>query len=336
MKKNIGHAFNFQFITISIIMFFVLTACTKTKLVDITIGKMGNGNTGAITNGTSSIANTGAIANGTSGFGNNGVNLQPSYYNGGNPNFAWSLMKQQANIKSLRIEIDPSRVSVSTAKTWIDQAHSNGYSSIICTFHEYGGSSNATDLVTAANWWKANYQTLGGNFTINLCNEWGAGTMTSNAFASAYNQAIPIVRQVYSGPIVVDCAGYGHDTYITTDAVLGTNGTKINDGNIILSNHIYPNGYVTSKNRAAQNSDLDEMAASGKPCMIGEFGWAPNGSVNWQGMVNYAKGKGWTVMAWAWNGDGTGMNMVSPAWSDNPGATSFSLSSYFSTAYSFL
>ncbi len=271
----------------------------------------------------------------TNGWGN-GVNLQPSYYNGGNPNFAWSLMKQQSKIQTLRIEIDPSRVSTATAKTWITQARNNGYSSIICTFHEYGGSSNASDLVTAANWWKNNYAALGGNFTINLCNEWGAGTMSSNAFASAYNQAIPIVRQVYSGPIVIDCAGYGHETQVTAQAVKGTNGVKINDGNIILSNHIYPNGYSNSRNRAAQNSDLDEMASTGKPCMIGEFGNTPSGSVNWQGMVNYAKGKGWTVLAWAWNGDGLGMNMVSPAWSSNAGATSFTLSSYYNQVYPLL
>ena len=265
-----------------------------------------------------------------------GVDLQPSYYNGGNPNFGWSLMKQQGNIKTLRIEIDPSRVSTSQAAGWISQAKANGYTSLICTFHEYGGSSNASDLVTAATWWKNNYKSLGGGFTINLCNEWGSGTMTSNAFAAAYNQAIPIVRQVYSGPIIIDCAGYGHDVVITRDAVLGTNGTKISDGNIVLSNHIYPNGYVNSLNRTAQESDLDYMSATGKPCIIGEFGYAPSGSCNWQQMVQYAKNKGWAVLAWSWNGDGTGMNLVSPAWSSDPTATSFTLSSYFSQAYPFL
>ncbi|MEJ7664848.1 MAG: hypothetical protein WKG07_37720 [Hymenobacter sp.] len=41
------------------------------------------------------LAATSATADLTAGFGN-GVNLQPSYYNGGNPNFGFSLMKQQA------------------------------------------------------------------------------------------------------------------------------------------------------------------------------------------------------------------------------------------------
>ncbi len=290
-------------------------------------------------NGTAptTTATTNETTQSLSGGFNDGVDLQPSYYNGGNPNFAWSLMKQQSKIKTLRIEIDPSTgISVSQAAGWISQARSNGYTSIICTFHEFGGSSNASDLVTAANWWKANYKALGGNFTINLCNEWGAGTMTSNAFAAAYNQAIPIVRQVYSGPIVIDCAGYGHNTIVTHDAVTGANGTKINDGNIVLSNHIYPNGYNNSLNRAAQSSDLDYMSSTGKPCIIGEFGNTPSGSCNWQAMVNYAKSKGWAVLAWSWNGDGLGMNMVSPAWSSNGSATSFTLSSYYNAVYPFL
>ena len=37
-----------------------------------------------------------------------GVDLQPSYYNGGNVTFGFSLMQQYANIKSVRIEIEPS------------------------------------------------------------------------------------------------------------------------------------------------------------------------------------------------------------------------------------
>src|SRR5450432_3981889 len=83
-----------------------------------------------------------------------GANLQPAYYNNGNPNFGWSLMKTKTNIKRLRIEIDTSRVSTATAKGWIDQAKANGFTDLICTFHQFGGSDNASDLMTAANWWK--------------------------------------------------------------------------------------------------------------------------------------------------------------------------------------
>lgn len=265
----------------------------------------------------------------------NGVNLQPSYYNGGNPNFGWSLMKQQTNIKTVRIEIEPGYES--QAKNWIAQAKANGYA-VIATYHKSSvlGSDDTTELTAAGNWWKANYTNLGGSFTINLMNEWGSHNISSNAYAAAYNTAIASVRQVYGGPIILDIPGYGQETATAAAAVKGTNGTKINDTNIILSVHVYPNGYNQAKNHNLQNADLDDLASAGRGCIIGEFGNSPAGPVDWQGVVNYGKGKGWTVLGWCWNGDGGGMNMVSPSWASNGGASTFTLSSYFSQVYSLL
>jgi mannan endo-1,4-beta-mannosidase len=264
----------------------------------------------------------------------NGCNLQPAYYNSGNPNLGLSLMKSQSKIKTVRLEIDPYAYAftIAKAKSWIDQLKAQGYT-LICTFHNFGGSDKASDLMTAANWWKANYSTLGGGFTINLCNEWGSHNVTSNAYASAYNSAISTVRSVYSGNIIVDIPGWGQETKTAMDAIKGTNGTKINDTKIILSAHIYPGAYNQGRGRAMIASDLDDMTNSGRPCMIGEFGSIGGSGADWSGIVNYAKGKGWTVLGWAWNGDGLGMNMVTPAWSSNASATSFSLSPYFNTVY---
>lgn len=267
----------------------------------------------------------------------NGINLQPSYYNNGNPNFAWSLMKQQTKIKTVRIEIEPDKVS--QAANWISQAKSNGYA-IIATYHKYTvlGSDDVNELNAAANWWKNNYATLGGGFTINLMNEWGSHNLTATQYANAYNNAIGIVRQVYTGPIVIDCSGYGQETAIASSAVkgFGTGGVKINDTNIILSAHIYPNGYNQAKARNVNQSDIDDLASAGRTCIIGEFGNSPAGSVDWAGIVDYAKSKNWTVLGWAWNGDGGSMNMVTPSWATNGSATSFSLSGYFNTVYAHL
>lgn len=273
-------------------------------------------------------------ANLTAGLGN-GVNLQPSYYNGGNPNFGFSLMKQQVKIKTVRIEIEPDKVS--QARNWIDQAKANGYA-VIATYHKASvlGSDNVAELTAAANWWKANYGALGGGFTINLMNEWGSHNLSANSFAVAYNSAISTVRQVYGGPIIIDCSGYGQETAVAASAVKGFNSTRLTDTNIILSVHIYPNGFNQALNHNLQRSDLDDLASAGRPCLIGEFGNTPAGPVFWQDLVSYGKGKGWTVLGWAWNGDGTGMNMVSPAWSSNGAATSFTLSSYFSQVYDLL
>jgi mannan endo-1,4-beta-mannosidase len=270
----------------------------------------------------------------------NGVDLQPSYYNGGNVTFGYPLMLQNPKIKSVRIEIEPF-VPVSLAASWIQQARSNGYK-VIATYHKYMvlGSDDTTQLDTAANWWKTNYATLAaaGSFTVNLMNEWGSHNLTPAGYAQAYNQAIAIVRQVYQGPIILDCPGYGQETSVAANAVTGTGtgGAKITDTNIILSAHIYPNGYNQAHGHIFQQSDLDDLAASGRACIVGEFGNSPTGSVDWMGMVGYAKSKKWAVLGWSWNGDGGTMNMVTPAWDAQANASSYSQSSYFAVIYSLL
>jgi mannan endo-1,4-beta-mannosidase len=270
----------------------------------------------------------------------NGVDLQPSYYNGGNVTFGFSLMQQNPKIKSVRIEIEPF-VSVSLAASWIQQARASGYK-VIATYHKYTvlGSDDTTQLDTAATWWKTNYSTLAaaGSFTVNLMNEWGSHNLTPVGYAEAYNRAIAVVRQVYQGPIILDCPGYGQETSVAANAVTGTGtgGTKITDTNVILSAHIYPNGYNQAKGHNFQQSDLDDLAAAGRPCIVGEFGNSPSGSVDWAGMVTYAKSKKWAVLGWSWNGDGGTMNMVTPAWDAVANASSYSQSSYFTVIYSLL
>lgn len=270
------------------------------------------------------------------GFGN-GVDLQPSYYNNGNVSFGWSLMKQYPKIKTVRIEIEPS-VNIDLAESWIAAAISNGYK-VIATYHNYKvlGSDNLNDLLDAANWWKANYDTLAkaGPFMINLMNEWGSGNLSAQDYANDYNQAISIVRTVYDSTIIIDCPGYGQGTLTAANAVKGIGGTAIKDTNIILSVHVYPNGYNTAKGRYLQASDLNDIIDDGIKGIIGEFGNQPaNGQADWSGIVNYAKSKGWPVIGWAWNGDGGSMNMVTPSWSQDPQANSFQPGIYFDTIYS--
>lgn len=272
-------------------------------------------------------------ATGNAGVFPNGVNLQPSYYNNGNVNMGWSVMNSQGNIQTVRIEIEPDKVT--QAKTWISQARSNG-KTVIASYHKSAvlGSDSTAELSAAGNWWRTNYSNLNasGSFTVNLSNEWGSHNIGSNAFASAYNSAISSVRQVYGGAIVVDIPGWGQETRVAAQAVTGANGTRINDTNIILSTHIYPGAWNQATNNWLQNSDLDEMGNAGRPCIVGEFGTG-SGSANWSGLVDHAKSKGWTVLAWAWNGDGGSLNMVSPSWATNATATSFTLSSYHNTVY---
>lgn len=261
----------------------------------------------------------------------NGINLQPSYYNDGNPNVDWALMKQETNIKTVRIEIEPDKAT--QAKTWIAQAKTNGLT-VIATYHKYTvlGSDDATELTTAANWWKNNYAALGGNFIINMMNEWGSHNITPAAYATAYNSAIAIVRTVYSGPIVIDIPGWGQETFTAYQAVKISN-PVIADTNIILSAHIYPNGWNQGRNHNIQPSDLDDITNTGRRGIVGEFGNGATGNVDWAACVDKAKLKGWPVLGWCWNGDGGAMNMVQPSWASNATANSFTLSAYFSVIY---
>lgn len=282
----------------------------------------------------------------------NGVNLQPSYYSNGNADLGFTLMKQQTKIKTVRIEIEPNQVS--NAIRWIKEASDNGYT-IICTYHKATvlGSDQLQDLLDGANWWKANYAALNasGKFYINLINEWGSHNLIAANYAGYYNQAIAIVRTVYSGTIIIDVPGYGQETYVATNAVLGvgTGGVKISDTNIALSTHIYPGNYVGQHiNNAGSfgsggnmvNADLDYLATSGRTCLVGEFGSETNGTTNWSGLVDYAKSKSWTVLGWSWAGDGgdgvhQAMNMIMPNFQayKTSSTYSYNMSSYFDVIY---
>jgi hypothetical protein len=277
----------------------------------------------------------------------NGVNLQPTYFNEGNVNFGWDLMQQQAKIKTVRIEIDPEPGGgqpadwiVTRAAGWIAAAQSKGYQ-VIATYHKNTaeGSDDVAELIAAANWWASNYQALGGNFIINLMNEWGSHDISATAYALAYNQALAVVRTVYNGPVIIDLCGWGQDINTVFAATTLTT-PVITDPNIILSVHIYPDSWNSGTGNALAPSDLDTLSNSGKPCIVGEFGNEPGkdgtNNCDWQACVAYAGQLGWTVMGWCWNGDGRGYNMVSPSWNDKPTATDFTPGGNFDIIYNLL
>jgi mannan endo-1,4-beta-mannosidase len=256
----------------------------------------------------------------------NGVNFQPSYYNNGNVTFGWDLMKSHSQIHTVRIEIEPDKVS--QGKEWISQAISHGHD-VIATYHKYAvlGSDDPNELKAAANWWVDNYHSLSsaGDFTINLMNEWGSHDQTPNSYSSAYNSAISTLRKVYSGYVIIDIPGWGQESTIASQA-----SPLLTDKKIILSAHVYPGGWNQARNNWVQPSDMDELHSTGRPCIVGEFGTHGTGSCDATKCVERAKSLGfWSVLAWAWNGDGGDMNMVTPTWSQNPTAGTYKESSYF-------
>lgn len=236
----------------------------------------------------------------------NGVNLQPSYSNGGDCDLGWSLMTAKSNIKTVRLEIEPGTEQF--AQRWIKEASDNGYK-IIATYHHAAGGlgKDNNEIYEAAKWWSKNYNTLNGNgdFFINLINEWGSHYILADAFATAYNSAIQTIRAFYDGPIIVDAPGYGQNIETMIQAIKGTgpNKTKIADENIIPSLHIYADandGY----SKPITPKLLDSLNASGRSCIIGEFGDNNKDVItNVDSVIDYAKNLGWPVIGWAWGGD---------------------------------
>lgn len=277
----------------------------------------------------------GIVAVSDSPFGN-GINLQPSYYNSGNPNFAWDLMESYSSvIRTVRIEIEPSVTQ--NALGWIQAAQNAGFH-VVATYHDYTklGSDDPSDLITAANWWIDNYEKLSSaytaNFTVNLMNEWGSHSLSSGDYASGYNAAVALVRKVYDGNIILDIPGWGQEPQVAAGA-----SALIHDPKIIFSAHVYPTAWNGHENRYFNANDLSSLAETGRSCIIGEFGTKGSGYADVSSIVSAAKGLGWAVLGWAWNGDGTGMNMVEPAWSSNPTASSFTIdSSYFYEVYNLI
>ncbi|MEM6697866.1 MAG: cellulase family glycosylhydrolase, partial [Bacteroidota bacterium] len=254
----------------------------------------------------------------------NGVNIQASYYNNGSVTIGWELMKQYPEIEAVRIEIEPERAA--QAVRWIREAHENGYQ-VIATYHESGqlGSNRPEHLQAAANWWVNHYNqfTKSGSIIVNLMNEWGGHELSPKEYASAYNQAISRVRQVHEGALIIDLPGFGHDIEIAAAAY-----PMIKDKDIIYSLHIYPNSVDVQEDQWISLKDLDYLREAKMPCIIGEFGSGGFGGTDWCGIVEYAHQQDWAVFGWAWNGDGRGMNMVSPSWASQPRARSFETTPY--------
>ncbi len=265
-----------------------------------------------------------------------GVNIQAGYFNSadkGNIPIGWELMRRFDKIGTVRIELPPEqKVRIETMQRWIQEANQNGYN-VIATYHRYehNGSPDPEALLAAARWWKAHYAELSkaGPFTVNLMNEWGDHDITPEQYASAYNKAIAIVREVYKGPLIIDIPGWGQETYTAAEA-----SAQIEDRDIVFSVHIYSSAYVKhGPRRWMKPLDLELFAKVDRPIIVGEFGGMREGGADWAALTDKARELGWTVIAWAWNGDGEGMNMVCPSWNDQHSPSAYYPSTYFPSVY---
>jgi hypothetical protein len=266
-----------------------------------------------------------------------GVNLQPGYYCEGEVAVDWSLLAAQSAVETVRIEVEPpgmgaTEADLSTVKGWIDAASDRGYT-VVATYHHHPqiGSADPGTLQNAADWWVAHYDylTRDSPVVINLMNEWGDHTVSADLYARAYDIALDTVRSGtdYDGPIVCDLPGYGQGVDRAVRAV-----GDLDDENLVLSTHLYPQAYDAGRERVLRPGDLDRLAETDYPCVVGEFGDRGEGRADWSALVDRARELGWPLLAWAWNGDGGALNMVDPDWSEHcEGARR--TNDYFDTVY---
>jgi mannan endo-1,4-beta-mannosidase len=252
----------------------------------------------------------------TSIFGN-GVNVQPSYYHGGNVKLDFDVLNDYNKVKTVRIEIDPRKMSVTSAKNRINEAQAAGFV-VIATYHRADqlASNDPTHLYTAAYWWRDNYVGLGGDFYINLMNEWGGHTMSATTYKNAYNNAMNVIRTIptyQTKPIIIDLAGYGQSA---TKAASIANELEQGESNFIFSAHIYNDahnqGLSSSDTGPLNYNHLLALYNAHPNCIVGEFGFRTlNHETSVGNLINQIKTNfGWPVLGWCWTQDGLGMNMI--------------------------
>lgn len=246
-----------------------------------------------------------------------GVNMQPSYTENGNVDLGWDLLKSIPSIKTVRLEIEG--FAVGAAVRWISEASTRGYT-VIATYHNFDAingkppEDDPKHMQMAINFWNSNYKKLSaaGPFIINIMNEWGHAKIKANSYADQYNAAIREIRAYYNGPLILDLPGSGQLAKVAADAVTGAGGiSPIQDRNVILSMHVYP--VTWNGSGPLEAGDIDLLARTGRPCMIGEFGESnqtPN--TDWRRIVTSATSQKWPVLAWCWDGDGGIMNIMRP------------------------
>lgn len=176
---------------------------------------------------------------------------------------------------------------------------------MIITYHDYTllGSNDENDLMKAAKWWQANLKTITAGITsdiiINLMNEWGSHSLSSQDYATAYNNAITALRTVYSGSVIIDIPGWGQEVNTAANA-----SPLLLDKNIIFSAHIYPGAWNGYFNRYVTAADLVVLGNTSRPCIIGEFGTVGTGNADVYSITQQAKELGWGYcsvgMEWRW------------------------------------
>lgn len=178
----------------------------------------------------------------------------------------------------------------------------------------YGEAAAAGTLASAAQFWVDNASQLIGEedyVIINIANEPFGNNQPASAWVNGHVAAITQLRNAgLTHMLMVDAPNWGQDweEIMLNNAQTVAAADPLN--NTVFSVHMYEVYQTYSK----INSYITRFQAKGLPLVVGEFGWAHNGShVDADSIMAIAQDKGIGYLTWSWSGNGaccTDLDMV--------------------------
>lgn len=182
--------------------------------------------------------------------------------------------------------------------------------------HNQTGSNSTSDLLNAANYWAGMADVMNahrGTVLLNITNEW-MSEENAEKWADSYVQAIKIIRDAgIKNTIVVDVAGYGQGASVLA-ADEGSHARRViaadTENNIMFSIHMY---HCSAQNPTIARRNMDYALDLNVPLLIGEIAyehklgkeaWPNGGAVAWHAVLDYAREKNVSWLAWSWGGNG--------------------------------
>lgn len=181
----------------------------------------------------------------------------------------------------------------------------------IVELHDATGDSTKTKLLEMASYFtKPNVKTIIDKYSkyimINIANEWGNHSVTSNYWLDAYKAAIDTIRNAgYEQTIWVDAPGWGQNIYPIIE--FGNELIKHDrKQNILFDIHMYGSW----NNVDTLNMNLQKVYDSNLPLVVGEFGYNHNNGdnnlgckVNHKAVIAKCNELGYGYMPWSWTGN---------------------------------
>ncbi|MDO4319069.1 MAG: cellulase family glycosylhydrolase [Bacteroidales bacterium] len=241
---------------------------------------------------------------------------------------SWGVIKSAKDwgCNAIRINIGDGKASERDGNGWLSYTDRSTLESLILECekdkligvfspHNETGSNSTGDLMNAADYWAGMADVMNahlGTAILNITNEWMSDEDAAK-WSDSYVQAVTRIREAgIKSTIIVDVAGYGQGASVLS-ADDGRHAQAIIDAdplhNIMFSIHMY---HVSGQTAEIARGFMDDALALDVPLLIGEIAyehkahlaWPEGGPVAWESILEYAREKNVSWLAWSWTGNG--------------------------------